>query len=111
MTLKIFGFVYEVVEDIEINNLSQMAITDPDKYIIRLAVGLTDQQKKATILHEIMEALKNHTGNADKWDHDLIEFFETLAFMVLEDNGVDLSPLIRSSDKRADAYIAVRYVQ
>jgi len=92
--MKIFGYKYRVVEDIEVNNRAELGYADTDNYVLQIAVGMTEQQKISVVVHEIIEALKDHMGKSDL-DHDLIDMFETLVFMALVDNGVDLRPLIK----------------
>ncbi len=97
--MKIFGFRYKVVEDIAINNLGLKAVADSDAYIIRLSVGMSDQQKIATILHEIVEAAKDHVGLADKFEHPWIDMLEMSILTIMVDNGVDLTPLLNGVNK------------
>lgn len=89
LKIKIGGYLIEVVEDSNIlANESRIGEYSPFEQKIKLAIGLTEQQKKETLIHEVLEAVNSiyeldldHDGQLCKLSaviHQIIEDNKTL---------------------------------
>jgi hypothetical protein len=93
--LKILSYKYKL----QLSKLdNEFGNVDNRKQIINIDSSLCDQAKTSTILHEIIEALNFHL--ALNLQHEQIVTLESGLFSTLTDNGCDLNPLLKNSDKQ-----------
>jgi len=83
-TLKLFGYRYNVVDDIDVNNRGLLGICESDKHTISMSVEMSKQQRFSVLIHEIVEAILDHLGI--ELEHQWVMIIETVAFQVLVDN-------------------------
>ena len=59
-SIKIAGYSIQIAEDSKlIANEARIGEYSPIEQTIRIATGLTDQQKKETLIHEVLEAIND----------------------------------------------------
>lgn len=91
--MKILGYTYKLKKKNDSEFLDAMGRFHSRTQAIFLATDQNKEQKMSTVLHEIIEALNYHLEL--KLDHNVIMSLEASLYQVLNDNGVDLSPLLK----------------
>lgn len=84
MILKLFGYRYNVIEDIDINNRGLFGVCESDKHTIRMSIGMSKQQYLSVLIHEIVEAVLDDLDV--EIPHQWVMIIETVAFQILVDN-------------------------
>jgi hypothetical protein len=99
--IKILGYYYDVIYSppTEKGGMDEPGRSHILKQIIILDPLVNIQAQQSTLLHEILEALNYHL--ALKLEHQSIMSLEAGLYQVLNDNGVNLSPLLNNSKKEA----------
>lgn len=87
--MKILGYTYTVTAEPFLGDMGDVSTAAQS---IRLDSRLPTQQMQSTLLHEIIEAL-NHALELGL-THPQIAGIEAGLFQVLNDSGVDLTPLL-----------------
>lgn len=93
-TIKIGGYFVTVVEDANlIANSARIGEYSPVEQVIKLSKGLTHQQRKETLIHEILESINDiYELNLDH-DEQLCKL-SVVIHQIIEDNKISLSALL-----------------
>jgi len=84
--MKIAGYNYKIIySDDLLATSGLMGEFDKTKGEITIDTHLTDEQKKSTLLHEIIEAINYHFDL--NLEHNKIMTLETALYQVLKDNN------------------------
>ncbi len=92
--MKILGYTYSILQSGDGDFLDASGRFHHNSQTIHIASDLSDEQKESTLLHEIIEALNYHLALELK--ENIIMSLEAGLYQVLNDNGVDISPLLKS---------------
>ena len=90
--MKILGYNYEVLQSGDSDFLAAMGRCHTRTQIIHIATNQNNEQKVSTMLHEIIEALNYHLEL--NLEHSAIMSLEAGLYQVLNDSGINLSPLL-----------------
>lgn len=92
--MKILGYTYSVLQSNDGDFLDASGRFHHISQTIHIANDLNNEQKESTLLHEIIEALNYHLSL--ELSENTIMSLEAGLYQVLSDNGVDISPLLKS---------------
>ena len=101
--MNILGRNYELNFEKTYNEMYRYGDFDQYKNIIRIANDIPEDEKIATVLHEIIEALNYYFEL--NLEHPKIMSLEAGLFQVLKENGVDLSVLLENDEWKNIAFI------
>ena len=91
--MKILGYNYTVSGALSREVIHASGWHNSNLLHIDIASDLELQQKKSTMIHEIIEAL-NYSLDL-KLEHNIVMSLEAGLYQVLVDAGVDLTPLLK----------------
>ncbi len=94
--MKILGYHYTLRRDLSYSELGAMGRVCVDQLIISIDRKVSDEQAKSTVLHEILEALNRHLDL--QLSHQTVASLESSLYQILTENGVDLSPLLKTEE-------------
>jgi len=94
--MKILGYSYKIEQLGKDVMRGNSGFCNFDNKLLQVSVDLDKDMKESTLLHEIIEALNYHMELELK--HNQIMSLEAGLHQVLNDNGVELSPLLENKE-------------
>lgn len=91
--MKILGYDYTFDYSANCDSMEAAGRCHPKTQVIQIANDMAVQMTQATVLHEIIEAVKYNLGL--DISHNAVMALGTSLYQVLVDAGVDLSPLTK----------------